>query len=119
MNNSFKKNSRFGMLAGDNQIKNVMKKSNSKNKLNEEKLVKNDANNSFKRPSNDKNQRNSLTNTYSKENLEKMHIEEKRKKEEKDKVEITKSLSIENFPSLTTISNNTDTVANLAVIFKK
>lgn len=111
MSDNFKKNSRFGMLAGDNQIKNVMKKGNSKSKLNEEKTVKNDGNNSFKRPSNDKNQRNSLTNTYSKENIEKMHIEEKKKKQEKDRTEIKNSLSMENFPALSTISNN-NTVTN-------
>lgn len=107
MSNSVNKNSRFGMLAGDTSIKKVMKKSNSKNKLNEEKSINSDVNNSFKRSSN--NQRYSQ-NKYSNENLEKMIIEEKTKKEEK----ITQSLSIENFPALSTICNDNNNNNNTA-----
>lgn len=112
MSNIVNKNSRFGMLAGDTSIKKVMKKSNSKNKLNEEKSINSDINNSFKRSSN--NQRYSH-NKYSNENLEKT------KKEEKSKTE-TQSLSIENFPALSTIcndNNNTATATNNTSFLEK
>jgi len=93
-NNILKKNSRFGILAVDTSISKVMKKSKSKSKIDdlkkEEKIMKTDTNNSFKKSShNSRIESNSLNNKY---------IEEKEK--------ISRSLSIENFPALATISDN-------------
>ena len=133
MSNSFKTNSRFNMLVHDTSISKVMKK-NKKNELDkkkvEEKSFRSDDINSFKRPSNDdnRNQRNSLTNRYNKEQIDRISMEDKKKREDKKKLDadkISHALSIENFPSLgkihkdntsTTVTNNTSFLAKLNTV---
>jgi hypothetical protein len=95
----------------------------------EEKAMKTDGINSFKRPSyNDRNQRNSLTNKYNKEQIDRISMEDKKKKEDKnnlDSEKIVRALSIENFPSLgkinednicTTVTNNVSFLAKLNTV---
>lgn len=138
-NNTFKTNSRFNMLAQDTSITKLMNKNKNKNKTNElgkikveEKSIRSDDINSFKRPfyNDNRNQRNSLTNKYSKEQIDRISIEDKKRKEEKDKLDaqgISRALSIENFPSLakihkdntcTTVINNTSFLEKLNTAIK-
>jgi hypothetical protein len=151
MNNMFKQNSRFGVLAGDTSTtkdpKNNNNKNNNKNKINEDRFkieedksennsIKGEGNsfksegNSFKKPFEDRPQRsynngyqrNSMTNRESKETIERRATDEKKRKEEHDKMEaekLAKALCIDNFPSFgkkdtknTNNTNNNDTNNN-------
>jgi hypothetical protein len=117
MNNIFKQNSRFGILAEETSTTKEPKKNNNKNnknKINEDRFkIEEDKseNNSFKKSFNDRPQqnynngyqRNSLTNKESKESIERRAIEEKIRKEEREKIEaekLAKALCIDNFPTL-------------------
>jgi hypothetical protein len=99
----FKQNSRFSVLAEDISIKEI--KNNNKKPENR---LKNEEN-SFKKTYNDKpynSERNSLTNKYSKEQLERRAIEEQnRAKIEREK--LAETLSIDKFPELFIKQNTT------------
>lgn len=132
MNNVFKQNSRFGALAEEASLTKDPKKNNNKNnknKINEDRFKVEDKpkdgegspknetnsfkseNNSFKKSYDDRPQmnynngyqRNSMTNRESKETIERRAFDEKKRKEEHDKMEserLAKALCIDNFPTL-------------------
>ena len=132
MNNIFKKNSRFGALAEEASIT----KESKKNKINEDRLkieenntfknkdaTQKNENNSFKKSFDDRPQmnynngyqRNSLTNRESKETIERRALDEKKRKEENEKLEeerVAKVLSIDNFPALGKRENNNTSETN-------
>jgi len=135
MSNIFKQNSRFGVLAEEASITKESKK--NKNKINEDRFkieennsfknkddTRKNENNSFKKSFDDRPQmnynngyqRNSVTNRESKETIERRTLDEKKRKEEHDKMEaerLEKSLSIDNFPALGKIENkNTNEINN-------
>ena len=136
MNNIFKQNSRFGALAEEASTMKESKKNNNKNKINEDRFkieennsfknkddTRKNENNSFKKSFDDRPQmnynngyqRNSLTNRESKETIERRALDEKKRKEEHDKMEaerVEKALSIDNFPALSKKEKNNTNETN-------
>jgi len=126
MSNIFKQNSRFKSLTEDiSTSKEINKNNNNKqknNKINEtenrstiEENTFKRQENTFKKSYNEKSynrERNSLTNKYSKEQIERFALEDKNRKEEAEKLEkerLTQALSIDKFPELFVKNKTEDT----------
>jgi hypothetical protein len=97
--NTFKTNSRFDILS-ETSIETDKKYVEKSFKSDENSFKRNDRST---RISTDRNEINTLTNKYTKEQLERKSIEERCRKEKEEK-DLIRSLSQENFPGLTTNS---------------
>ena len=103
MSNIFKKNSRFAILSEDTSSTN--NNNNNNNNISEDNIKNsiNGKNNSFKKKYDDRQQYKQLNNKYINEQNEIKTIEEKKIKEQTEKLKndkLIESLSIDNFPEL-------------------